>query len=566
VRRALLAASWIVIASASGKPARAQAPGDTPAAGGSGPSLPVRLSGDVSSYGELYGAAGIAARRPGETYRLSMSSQLTFFGSFSLGLSVLASSEGSETRQSMSQFGLNPRLGWATLHLGDFSQNLSAYTVQGTRVRGAGFDLRPGILRLSFQAGQLQRTVQGGGAGNLAYKRNLVAGLIGLGREQSSFLDLLVLRAKDDPSSLTTALADTLLLDTIPPELRPRYDVRPQENLVVGSRGQAVLFGRRLQLTGEGAVAVINRDLDAPAADPSSAAGANALGGLVPVTLATSRDYALKLDGAYTGGAGSLRVGYEYVGPGFTSMGLAYEIGDRRTISGSGDLRLAGGRVMLQGQVQHQTDNLAHQRAYTTSRNALTGSVAILFTRDLMTSFTAMVNTILNDATVDTFVVDNRALALTASAAWQTELAGMRTGLNLAWAYQRTSDANVVTRIPLVSVQNVSAGLQVAVSRALTLSPSLSFASTSTAGAASQQNVFVGLRAQGRFGSVRPSLAFARTYSGSRAVTTLTGQASWALPLGTRLTLQGRHARYDAVGTRPAFNESVLTLTVGRSF
>jgi hypothetical protein len=530
------------------------------------PSLPVRFSGDVSAFNELYGAQGTQPRRPGETWRLMLTPQLSVANTFSMGMSMLLSSEGSELRQSVSQLGLNPHWRSATLHLGDFSQNISGYTVQGTRLRGAGFDLRPGILRVSLQRGEAQRTVQAGGAGNLAYRRTLTAAMLGAGREQSSYLDLIALSARDDASSLTQALADTLLLDTIPPALRPRYDTRPQQNLVLGARGQTTILGRRLQVSGEGVVGVITRDLDAPVADPSSLAGGNTLGALVPVTLSTSRDYALRVDGSYTAGPGAVRAGYEYVGPGFTSLGLAYVISDKQAWSLGGNLQLGGGRLNLQGQVQHQNDNLAAQRATTTDRDALMGSASVLFSRNVTASFTAMTNTIANDATVDTAVVDNRALALTANGAVQTAIAGMRSTLTLAWAFQRTSDANVITRIPQVTVQNVSSAVQLVVSRALSLAPSVSYAVTVTEGAPSQGNVFLGMRAQGRFGTLRPSLAYTRNYTGSRAVTVLTGQVGWSLPTGARIQLQGRHARYDAVGSRPAFRESFLTLSVTRSF
>src|SRR5882672_10529973 len=105
----------------------------------------------MMSTGELYGVRGIQSRRPGQSWRVSMSPQMTLFGEFSVGLSMLLSSEGSDFRQNISQLGLNPRYKWATLHLGDFSQNYSSYTVEGTRIRGAGLDLRPGILRFSVQ-------------------------------------------------------------------------------------------------------------------------------------------------------------------------------------------------------------------------------------------------------------------------------------------------------------------------------------------------------------------------------------------------------------------------------
>ena len=212
------------------------------AVAGSGFRLPVRMSGDIMVSSDLYGAAGIQARRPGPSWRASLTPQLTFLGEFTVGLDILLSSEGNQLRQNMSQFGLNPRYKWATLHIGDFGRGYSSYSVQGMRVRGAGLDLRPGIFRLSVQGGQVQRAVAAG-AGGMAYKRNLYAASVGVGREQSSFIDFIVVKAKDDPSSLSQALQDTTLLDTIPVALRPRYDTRPQENLVLATQGAAAAPG-----------------------------------------------------------------------------------------------------------------------------------------------------------------------------------------------------------------------------------------------------------------------------------------------------------------------------------
>lgn len=527
--------------------------------------LPIRMSGEIVMTGEGYAASGIDARRPGQTGRIALSPQLTLFGNFSVGLNVLVSSEGNQFRQNISQFGINPRWKWATFHAGDFSQNYSTYTVQGTRLRGGGVDLRPGIFRLSFQGGRSQRVVAGG-AGNQTFRRNLYAGSIGVGREQSSFLDLLVLTAKDDPSSLDSALRDTLLLDTIPVALRPRYDSRPQENLVLGSRGQLSLFGRRFVLAGEGAVAVITRDVESPAVNPSSVGGGDAVSGLIPLTVSSSGDYAFKLDGTVNLGPAGLKGGYEYVGAGFTSLGLAYVINDRRAYDVGGNVRLLRNRVSVQGQYQHQNDNLLGQKMATTNRDALIGSLSMLVTRAITATLTGMNSVLLNDAAVDTFVVNNRSLALTANTAVQTSLAGMRTTVSVAYAYQRTADANVVTRVPRITVHNLSTALQLGLSRAVSVTPSVSYAVTQSEGAESQSNLHVGFRGQGRFGALRPSVSVSQTYNNGRAVAAATAQLTYALPWEGRLSLQARHTRYAAVGSRPAFQESFLTLSLARSF
>ncbi len=526
---------------------------------------PVRLSGDMVVGSDFYQASGIDPRRPGSAWHASLTPQLTLLGEITVGLDILLSSEGSQFRQNMSQFGLNPRYKWATLHVGDFSQSYSAYTVQGTRVSGVGLDLRPGIFRFSFQAGRLQRSVAAG-AGDMGYTRHLFAASIGVGREQGSYVDLIFLRAKDDTSSLAAAQHDTLLLDTIPVSLRPRYDVRPQENAVVGAQGQLALFEHRLTLKGEAAAAVITRDLTSPAADPASVSGGGTAGGLVPLTLSTSGDYAGKLDASLALGVVSLRGGYEYVGPGYTSLGLAYVINDRRSYTFGGSARLLDNRVTVQGQLQHQNDNLLRQKATTTNRDALLASAAVLFSSSLTANLSVMRSVIANDATVDTFVVDNRSFALTLNGAYQHHLLGKPATVTLSYALQTASDANVVTHVPGVTVHNASAAYQLTLTPGFSLAPSLSYATTSTGGTASQHNVLLGLRGQSRFGHARASFNASQTYSNGRGVTAVSGQVTVPVPLDGRLTVQLRHNRYAAIGARPAFTESFAIMSVSRGF
>ena len=556
-------------------PTQAAAPAQDPVASqlppaqvGGAPRLPVTLSGGLTMGSELYAVNGIAARRPGQTWQIAMSPELSFFGQFDVGVNVLLSSEGSQLRQNMSQLGLSPRFGWVTLHLGDFTRSYSSYTLQGTQLRGAGIDLAPGIFRFSVQGGTSQRTVAAGpdGAPGLAYQRHLYAASLGVGREGASFIDFTVVKAKDDVASLSAALADTTLIDTIPIALRPRIETRPQENLVLGSQGQLHFLHDRLTVKGEAAFALITRDLDSPQANPSPVPAGTTLNGLMPLQFSTSGDYAwlLQADGSF--GIASLHGGYEYVGPGYTSLGLAYLINDRRAFDLGGSVRLLGSHLVLQGQYQHQNDNLLGQKLSTTDRDALVGSVMLLLGRTVSTSLTVMSNVIANNATVDTFVVNSHTFALTTATTLQGHLFAWPASYSVSYALQRASDANVVTRIPDVTVHNLSASVQVRLSTALSVAPTASLAVTSNAAAPTQQNVYLGFRGQARSGKLRTTASVTQTFSSGRHVFGLLGQADYPLPLDARLSFQARHTRYGAIGAQPAFQESFATLTLARSF
>jgi len=566
-RRVCLVACAALVAGAL--PAAAQDAGPVPPPPGATPAaFPVTLTGGVTVGTELYTVSGIPARRPGETWQISMSPEMSFFGQFQVGLSVLLSSQGSELRQNMSQLGLNPRFGWATLHLGDFTRSYSGYTLQGTQLRGAGLDLDPGILRFSVQGGVSQRTVAAGpdGTPGLAYQRHLYAVSLGLGRDGGSSFDLMLVKAKDDVSSLSAALADTTLIDTIPVALRPRIETRPQENLVLGSQGQLRVLQNRVVVKGEAAFALITRDLDSPKANPGAVPGGSTLDGLMPLQLSTSGDYAWHLQTDATLGLATVRAGYEYVGAGYTSLGLAYLINDRRAYDLGGSLRLMQNHLVLQGQYQHQNDNLLRQKTSTTDRDALVGSATLLLGRRVSTSLTVMSNVIANNAAVDTFVVNNHTFALTTSTSLVAGLFGLPATYSVSYALQRASDANVVTRIPDVTVHNLSTSVQVRLSRAVSLTPTASLAVTSNADAPTQRNLYLGFRGQARAGRLSGSASVTQTFSSGRHVFGLLAQADYPLVWDARLSLQARHTRYGAIGAQPAFQESFATVSLARSF
>ena len=159
------------------------------------------VSGGINFYGELYSISGIAARRPSSTGRLLIHPTFTFFNTFSIPVEIILSTEGSSARQNINQFGINPGWGWGKAHLGDFSESYSDFTLNGIVIRGGGIDLNPGIFRFSTVAGFTQQAVNGG-AQNGSYKRFLIASKIGVGKDNSSHIDFIFLRSKDDVSSL----------------------------------------------------------------------------------------------------------------------------------------------------------------------------------------------------------------------------------------------------------------------------------------------------------------------------------------------------------------------------
>jgi len=162
------------------------------------------IRGEIGAYGELYSMEGQPKRRPSSTGRIFFRPTLNLFGVFQIPFEFLLSTEGISARQNINQFGINPKWGWGSLHAGDFTEEYSQFTLSGIKIRGGGINLTPGNFRFSTAAGFTQRSVPGG-AQDGSFKRFLFAAKFGYGNEESTFFDLIFVRAKDEIGSLPQA-------------------------------------------------------------------------------------------------------------------------------------------------------------------------------------------------------------------------------------------------------------------------------------------------------------------------------------------------------------------------
>ena len=161
----------------------------------------IKITGDVGVYGELYSIKGQQGRRPKSTGRIFIRPTISLFNLINIPFEFLISSEGSSARQNINQFGINPTWDWGNLHLGDFTEDYSQFTLSGINIRGLGLNLTPGNFRFSTSSGFTQRSVSGG-AQDGSFKRFLFAAKLGYGSEESTYVDLIFLRAKDEIGSL----------------------------------------------------------------------------------------------------------------------------------------------------------------------------------------------------------------------------------------------------------------------------------------------------------------------------------------------------------------------------
>jgi hypothetical protein len=475
-----------------GAPLAAQVPG-LPAG-----TTPVRFTGQLGSFGEVYRRTGAGGQRPGETGRLQLDASATLFGSVRLGVNLLASTEDGAAqgfgalpgRQRISQFGLHPEWSWGQASIGTFTWTYTRLTYGAVPLTGAAFDLVRGGFQLGAFGGRAT-TATAGGISTGGYRRSVLGGRIGIGRqvawEPSSFFNVVVVRAWDDPRSL--AGVDT----TLPPNapvmggtvpVNP-YSVTPEENLVVAGVGGLRLLGGRLAWRGEVAAAAHTRDRRATPLNDAEVDLPEVVRGLMTPRVGTHLDYAfstevqlrnINLPGARPASPRALTasLGYRQVGPGYISLAAGPLANDLRALEGQATVRFARWTARLQG--AQQVDNLLGQKLATTDRLQLGGSVSVRAS----SAWTAVVRanqlTMGNGSVDSTTWMDYRAQSFGTSHAFSLGPRRLVESLSLDYAWQGASDANPLRKATGFSSHNASARVTIRLASALQLSPTAGLA------------------------------------------------------------------------------------------
>lgn len=373
---------------------------------------PLSFSGQAGTFSELYGVSGAERRRPAATARLYFRPTLSLYGLMSVRGDFLISTEGSQfgaqARQDVNRYSLSPDWGWGRATVGDFSGSYSPLTYNGIRARGASLELERGALDLSVFGGRSRRAVDAGAVSG-SYSRTVAGGRLGIGDPEQTSLALVMVTALDDPDSLNEPVDTTFLdpqpdttfvEDTLSVGRDNRFAITPQQNLVASLIGTLALFDGRVKLEGELAGSGYTRDrrsdvIDNPEVLDRIPGFAQAL--FTPRT-SSSADYAYTLEGEISPvPALTSTVTFRNLGAGYVSLGTASLLSDRREIRSRTALRL--GRVNASLDLGRQNDNLADQKAFTTTRDRIGASLSTRVTRRWSSSLRFQRATLDNEAT-----------------------------------------------------------------------------------------------------------------------------------------------------------------------
>lgn len=385
-------------------------------------------NGNIGLNSEFYSASGVAGRRPANAQRGAISTTVTLFDQISLPFEFYFTSRQTGFRQPFNQFGVSPRIGdWLTLHAGYYSAQLSDYTFGDTRLLGAGIELHPGAFRLSALYGRSQAAIAPDSVQGIigVYKRTMWGGKIGYGRDNGFQVGLNLWHSIDDSNSIKGT----------------PVGVAPTENIVSSFNLSFPVAGNVLRFSSEVAVGAFSNDIrigefngGGPIRSLFLARGSSQVDGAAKAALTIAPAHSF-----------SLRLGTQWVGPGFVSLGYAQLPNDMFEWTVAPSAKFLQDKVSVRASFGRRSNNLRNNRFATTNRTIFSlganAQASEQFGVDLQYSNYGMLSTPKND----TLRIENVSQSITLSPRYMFQAFDVPNNLVLSYSYQDVNDKNVLT-------------------------------------------------------------------------------------------------------------------------
>ncbi|MBO0929422.1 hypothetical protein [Fibrella aquatilis] len=398
----------------------------------------VKVSGGLNAYAGFYTASGIAARNQPAPIGLSGQVTITLPQGISIPITAVVGNQGASysVRQPFNQFGISPTYKWATVHAGYRNVTFSPFTLAGHTFLGGGVELNPGKLRLGAIYGRFNNAISGTLAdANVlpSYGRTGYAVKLGYGKP-GNYIDLTMLRAKDDSSSIASLPQSAT------------QTVKPAENLVVGVTSR-LLIVKYFIVELDAALSAYTRDLRA---GEVAAEGSNPVvrlfGRFYTPRLSTQLTQAVQASIGYRDTWGGLKLQYKRIDPNFQTMGAYYFQSDIQSYAIAPSVNLLENKLRLSGSYGVQFDNLANSRNVRTGRSIgsllVSYNPATKFGFDLQLSNYGISQQAGLRPVIDTLRLAQNNLSATANLRYTLQKEDVVQSFNLTTTYQQLSDLN----------------------------------------------------------------------------------------------------------------------------
>lgn len=316
---------------------------------------PFQFSGSFTLYNSYYGVSGIDPRRKDFTWYITGNPNIKLYG-IDIPFSFTVSEQERSFRQPFNQFCINPTYKWAKAYLGYTNLNWSPFTWAGQTAFGVGVELNPNKFRFGLLYGRMNRAVEEDLTSPIpqtpAYKRTGYSTRFGYGTE-TSHVDLIFLKGKDDENSLNTVPTNT--------------EVLPAENVVLGLSSK-IKFSEHIFWDADIATSIYTRDVRAADYSGDEPGWIKPFSSLLNVNTSTQNYKAIQSELSYVDKKFKIKLKYKRVEPDFKSMGAYYFQTDVENITIEPSINITKAKLKLRSSIGKQRDNLLDKKSYTSKR------------------------------------------------------------------------------------------------------------------------------------------------------------------------------------------------------
>ncbi|MBN2541573.1 hypothetical protein JXI42_01800 [bacterium] len=375
------------------------------------------LNGDINTYYQYYTVSGIEARESPHTFHFKVNPYIDIAGitlDIETDIDYYLSAAPQFILPSFNQFSIEPSWSWGGLQFMDFYPYMSDLILNGIALRGTALQLHPGAFNFYLLGGEVKQD------SSAYYDRRIYGLQIGAGP-----LNLNILKGRDQYDEI--------------PEGEDTLAITPEENLIIGLQLGFHLLG--LDWAGEAAVSGYTRNL---ASDKIDMGDFDFLSGIFPVRTSSYVDAAYSVSLSKTAPFGSFSASMDYIGPGYTSLGLYSTIND--TWDSKFSINLYPIQMLSLSSAYTQTrDNLYNNLMETTFYRNFSTYLSVAPSPYFSNTFYYYFYRTDNDAEVDSSIIDNGTHSFSVSPYFYFRTNTINHGLSLSYTLQRTKDKNPVS-------------------------------------------------------------------------------------------------------------------------
>ena len=522
------------------------------------------LSGSVGIYGELYDKSRGIDRRPSSSARLFFRPTLSIYKSFSISTNMILSTEGNSNRQNINQIDFNPRWQWGYAHAGDFTDTYSSLTLNGIRIRGGGVSINPGTFRLAAVVGQTRRATSNTSS-NRSFSRSLYGGKIGIGKQGGSFIDLIVLKSRDKSSSLpdlqdSSIASDTTVADSV---INP-WSIFPADNFITAIASNLKMFNKKVTWANEISGCAYTRNTEGKKLTNEDIP--SWVDKVFKVRIGSRVDVGYKTDLSYASKKWSFSSGYDFIGPGYISLGLSSLMSDRQAIRLGCTYRQKNWTAAING--IRENDNLIDQKIFTTVRQRVSGILNLRPTKWWNVVFTTSLLTMNNDAKNDTSLIDNTNALFGINQIFTPVGHRKIQSLSLNVVSQRSNDTNPLRDNADLKSYSADFRMTIEATSYLSLTPALGLASTKIGTEKSKTITTIILNAQHKALAERLStnITLGPSFSSDANTFRVILMSSYKLTRVDQIQTELKLNKFNSDSTEPDYNETIWNLSFTHKF